>query len=161
MKHRKRTIDLQNADEVIAEIERLRTWGYTPTKRWNLSQVCQHLTKTMEGEMSGLGFRIPWLLRRTVGTWLTRRVLSKRTMPSVPTLPSLQPDHRETDDDSLVDECVVSVRRCEEFDGSLRDYPFVDGLTHDQWRQFMWIHASHHLSYLVPTEEDLRQSVQG
>ncbi len=47
--------------------------------------------ENLRGEMNGLGFRIPWILRRTIGDWMTRRVLKNRSMPSVPTLPSLRP----------------------------------------------------------------------
>jgi hypothetical protein len=50
---RKQQLDFQSADEVIREIERLRSGGYTKLKQWNLTQACEHLTKTMEGEMNG------------------------------------------------------------------------------------------------------------
>ena len=148
----KRKLDFSTADEVISEIMRLKADGYTKLKRWNLTQACEHLTKTMEGEMVGLGFRIPWILRRTVGELLTRRVLKTRSMPSVPTLPSLRPTAVDVSEDPMViSQCIATIRKAELFEGSLNDYPFVDGLTHEQWRQFMWIHAAHHLGFLVPS----------
>lgn len=147
----KRELDFRSAEDVIAEIERLRINGYSRSKRWNLTQACEHLTKTMEGEMNGLGFRLPRILRRTVGDWMTRRVLKTRSMPSVPTLPSLKPTFGgDREDPAVIERCVATLRQAESFDGSLDDYPFVDGLTHQQWRQFMWIHAAHHLGFLVP-----------
>ncbi|MEO1617441.1 MAG: DUF1569 domain-containing protein [Planctomycetota bacterium] len=86
-------------------------------------------------------------------------MLRKRIMPSVPTLPSLRPAlGAEQDCDVLIEECLAAIRRSDSFAGDLSDYPFVDDLTHDQWRQFMWIHAAHHLSFLVP-EEDCRRGV--
>ena len=151
MKPKRRTLDLRSADEVIAEIEHLRATGYRRTKRWNLSQICEHLTMTMVGEMEGLGFRVPWIIRRTVGIWLTNRVLRTRRMPSVPTLPRLVPQSASSSNNhEVIDACIAAVRKSEVFDGSLADYPFVDNLSHDQWRQFMWIQASHHLSFLIP-----------
>lgn len=151
MKPIRRTLDLQSGDEVIAEIEHLRASGYRKTKRWNLSQICEHLTMTMVGEMEGLGFRVPWIIRRTVGIWLTNRVLRTRRMPGVPTLPRLVPQSVcSAENDETIDACITAVRKAEAFAGSLDDYPFVDNLSHDQWRQFMWIHAAHHLSFLIP-----------
>lgn len=149
----KRKLDFRTADEVIGEIERLRINGYSKLKRWNLTQVCEHLTKTMEGEMNGLGFRFPWILRRTVGNWMTRRVLKIRAMPSISTLPSLRPTLGDGNErPEVIEQCITTVRKSARFDGSLDDYPFVDGLTHEQWRQFMWIHAAHHLGFLIPNE---------
>jgi len=157
MRVRKRKLDFQTADDVVAEIEKLRGDGYLKLKRWNLTQVGEHLTKTMEGEMNGLGFRIPWILRRTVGNWMTRRVLKNRSMPSVPTLPSLLPTAGDVAEDSaVIDRCIATIRKAELFSGSLDDYPFVDGLRHDEWRQFMWIHAAHHLGFLIPTKQAVR-----
>lgn len=151
----KRRLEFHSANEVIAEIERLRNGGYTQLKRWNLSQICEHLTKTMEGEMNGPGFRIPWILRRTVGDWMTRRVLQARSMPSVPTLPSLRPTTSQVGEDpKATQQCITTIKKAERFEGSLDDYPFVDGLTHEQWRQFMWIHAAHHLGFPVPVEKN-------
>lgn len=149
----KRKLDFHTADEVIGEIESLRNGGYSKLKRWNLTQACEHLTKTIEGEMNGLGFRIPWILRRTVGNWMTRRVLKTRSMPSAPTLPSLRPAAGDVaEDPAVIEQCIATIRKAEIFNGSLDDYPFVDGLSHDEWRQFMWIHAAHYLGFLVPIE---------
>lgn len=149
----KRQLDLQSGNDVIAEIESLLTVDYVKTKKWNLTQICEHLTSTMVGEMEGLGFRLPWLIRATAGKVFTRRILRTRTMPSVPTLPSLQPQSRSyVEDRAIIQDCLKAIIRSEAFTGSLDDYPFVDNLQHDQWRQLMWIHASHHLGFLIPNE---------
>ena len=54
----RRSFDFKTAEQVIAEIQHLQTTGYTKRKRRNLTQICEHLRKTMEGEMNGLGFRL-------------------------------------------------------------------------------------------------------
>ena len=151
MSSRKRRLLFNSANDVREEIEKLQRQDYRKLKNWNLSQICEHLTKTMQGEMDGLGFRLPWILRKTVGSWLTAWVLRTQSMPSVPTLPSLKPIHQfESDNDETIRKCIDTLQTVEAFDGSLREYPFVDGITHEQWRQFMWIHAAHHLGFLHP-----------
>lgn len=146
-----RTLDFHTGGEVIAEIERLRSGGYTKTKNWNLTQICEHLTATMRGGMEGFGFRVPWILRATIIKFIFSRMLRKRKMMSGPTLDRLKPKSDEgADDDAIIDDCIDTIRKAQTFDGSLEDYPFVDNLEVEDWRQFMWMHAAHHLGFLIP-----------
>lgn len=150
----KRELDFQNGDEVIAEIQSLRESGYTKSKNWNLTQACEHLTKTMAGGMDGFGFRLPWLLRATVIKWVFQRMLKTRKMSSGPTLKRLKPESEPgADDDVIIDHCIATIERAKQFDGSLEDYPFLDDLKVDDWRQFMWMHAGHHLGFLLPKND--------
>lgn len=151
-KTKRRQLDLRSGQEVIEEINRLREGGYQRTKNWNLTQVCQHLDGTMKGGMDGFGFRVPRILRATVIKWTFAYALkSRKLLPGAPTFPVLKPkaDH-QSDDDAIIDECIATIQRAETFDGSLEDYPLLDNLQVDDWRDFMWLHASHHLGYLVP-----------
>ncbi len=148
-----RTVDFHSGDEVIADIEHLRRAGYTKTKNWNLTQVCEHLSATMKGGMDGFGFRLPWILRNTVVKWMFARMLRKRKMPNgAPTFARLKPTPEIEDDDAIIDDCIATIKRAETFDGSLEDYAPLDHLTADDWREFSWLHASHHLRFLVPND---------
>ena len=151
----RRNLDLRSANDVITEINGLREGGYAKTKNWNLTQVCQHLNETMKGGMDGFGFRAPWILRATVMKWIFNYALKSRKMMSgAPTLKSLKPDGDVgQDDDAVIDECIATIKRAESYDGSMEDYPLLNGLTPDKWRDIMWLHASHHLGFLVPTGE--------
>jgi hypothetical protein len=149
---KRRQLDFRSGAEVIDEIRRLRDGGYTKTKNWNLTQVCQHLDGTMKGGMDGFGFRLPWILRATVVKWMFGYLLKRRKMlPGAPTFPVLKPkaDGGE-DDNAIIDECIATIERAEAFDGSLEEYALLDNLKADDWRDFMWLHASHHLGFLVP-----------
>lgn len=148
---KKRHLDFSQADQVISEIESLRRSGYVKTKNWNLTQICEHLSKTMTGGMDGFGFRMPWILRATVIKWVFNRMLRTRKMTSGPTIKRLKPTASDTaEDDQVIDGCIEAIGRAEAFDGSLDDYPFLDNLNPDDWRQFMWMHAAHHLGFLHP-----------
>jgi hypothetical protein len=147
----KRSLDFHSGDEVIAEIKRLQEGGYVQTKNWNLTQICEHLDVIMTGGMEGFGFRMPRILRATVLKWIIGRILKQRKMSSAPTLDRLKPKSPDgPDDPSVIDHCIETIHRAKAFDGSMEDYPFVDNMTPDMWRQFMWLHAAHHLGFLVP-----------
>ncbi|TWU10535.1 DUF1569 domain-containing protein [Allorhodopirellula heiligendammensis] len=147
----KRTLDFHTGDDVIAEIQRLRTGGYTKSKNWNLTQACEHLTATMTGGMDGFGFRLPWILRATIIKWVFHRILRTRKMSTGPTLKRLKPKTDDgPDDDTIIDNCIAVIERAKTFEGPIENYPFLDNLDVEDWRQFMWMHAGHHLGFLIP-----------
>jgi len=98
-----RKLDFHTSDELIAEIERLRSQGYHKTKNWNLTQICEHLTYTMSGGMEGFGFRVPWILRATVIKWVFSRILRTRKMTGGPTLGRLKPKSESGPDDDAIE----------------------------------------------------------
>ena len=152
----RRQIDLRSAAEVIDEINRLRLSGYEKTGQWNLTQICQHLTASMNGGMEGFGFRVPWIVRATVAKWAFRYCLNKRKLFSgAPTFKILKPQHASVEeDDAAIEECIETCRRTEQFAGPIEDYALLNDVSVEDWRDFMWIHAAHHLGFLVPKEAE-------
>ena len=159
---KRRTVDFRSADEIIRDINLLRAQGYEMTGKWNLTQICQHLTGTMDGGMDGFGFRVPWILRATIIEWGYRYALKKRKLGSgFPTIKILRPTHSDAaDNDTLIDACIASCQRVDTFSGSLEDYALLDNLSVDDWRNFMWIHAAHHLSFLIPKDASVEGDPQ-
>jgi hypothetical protein len=151
----KRPLDFHTADEVIAEIEHLRVGGYTKSKNWNLTQICEHLNATTTGGMDGFGFRLPWILRATVIKWIFNRMLKTRKMSSGPTMDRLKPKTDDgPDDDAIIDQCIATIERASAFEGPIENYPFLNELKVSDWQQFMWMHAGHHLGFLIPNSVD-------
>ena len=152
---KRRTLDFRNADDVVQEIERLRDGNYDRAGNWNLTQICQHLTATMDGGMDGFGFRLPWLLRATVSKWAFAHALKSRRLGSgFPTFKGLKPtSDGSADDPALIDACIQSIRRAAEFAGPIKNHPLLDDVSVDDWREFMWIHAAHHLGFLIPKSD--------
>ncbi|TWU46587.1 DUF1569 domain-containing protein [Rubripirellula reticaptiva] len=152
----KRSLDFHTSDEVVAEIQRLRSGGYSRTKNWNLTQVCEHLTATMSGGMDGFGFRLPWILRATIIKWIFNRMLKTRKMSSGPTMDRLKPkSDGADDDDAIIDACIATIERAHAFQGPIEKYPFLNELKVEDWQQFMWMHAGHHLGFLIPKEANV------
>lgn len=151
----KRSLDFHSGDEVIAEIKRLRVDGYSIGKNWNLTQICEHLNATMTGGMDGFGFRLPWILRATIIKWMFDRMLRTRKLSSGPTLDRLKPKSADgPDDDAIIDDFIATVQRGQAFEGPIENYPFLNELKVEDWQQFMWMHAGHHLGFLVPNEAE-------
>ena len=155
----RRTLRLATLDDAIAEIERLHHGGYQATGKWNLSQICEHLTATMRMGLDG-GQRMPWLLRKTMGGWLIRSWLKNRTMRAgLPTLDRLLPKKREdesqtpaSDDPEAIETCLATLREVRDFEGVLPPHSMCDGIDLPTYRELCVIHAQHHLGFLVPRE---------
>lgn len=149
----RRKLDLRSGDELIAEIDRLASSGYSKAGQWSLTQMCEHLDKTMTGGMDGFNFRLPWIVRATIGAFLTRDILKNRRMRRFSAPKPVRPKSpaSETDDPEIIARCKETVRRAMDFKGPLPPYPLVNNLSVENWKQLMWIHAGHHLSFLVPS----------
>ena len=108
----------------------------------------------MSGGLDGFGFRLPWLLRATIIKWLFARVLKKGRMPAgASTLKRLKPQTgADQEDPAIIDRCLATIDRAEAHQGMMKDYPFLDNFSAETWREFMWLHAAHHLGYLIPGE---------
>jgi hypothetical protein len=162
----RRTLNLATLDEVVAEIERLRRDGYSVGGKWNLSQICEHLTATMRMGLDG-GQRMPWLLRKTMGAWLIRSWLKKRALRSgLPTLDRLLPQTKRdgaasdaagndgADDRAAIETCIATLHEVRDFAGELPPHSMCDAIDLPTYKELCVIHAQHHLGYLLPRTDE-------
>ncbi|MBK7054201.1 MAG: DUF1569 domain-containing protein [Leptospiraceae bacterium] len=78
----KRILKFKNYSDVITEIESLRKNGYTQSGKWNLGQICRHLSYYQKGALDGFTKMMPWIIRVTIGKLLLKkcslRLLTKK-----------------------------------------------------------------------------------
>jgi hypothetical protein len=154
-------LNLVTLDDVIAEIERLQSEGYSAGGKWNLSQICEHLTATMRMGLDG-GQRMPWLLRKTMGAWLIRSWLKNRALRNgLPTLDRLLPKAKSegaatetADDPAAISTCIATLREVRDFAGELPPHSMCDGIDLPTYKELCVIHAQHHLGFLTPRESE-------
>lgn len=148
----RRSLDFQNTDELIQDIEHLRQVGYQKLGNWSLTQICEHLEKVTRGGMDGFDFKFPWIIRATIGRYFVSKMLRTRKVPSLsaPKVFLPKPAPAEGEDDSVIDRCLATSRRMKDFAGPFLPYPLATGVTLEDWRQIMLVHGAHHLSFLVP-----------
>ncbi|RUL87671.1 DUF1569 domain-containing protein [Tautonia sociabilis] len=151
----RRSLDFRDADSVIAEIRRLQSGGYTMLGKWNLAQICDHLTATMRVALDGRERRLPWPIRALVFGPLFRQVIRTRRMRAgLPTLKPLVPTSPSgPDDPASIDACIATLERARNCSSADLQHPAVD-LTLQQWQQLSWIHAAHHLGFLIPGDSE-------
>jgi len=146
-----RELSLKSYTEITAEIDRLQHQGYRPLGTWNLGQICEHLNYYFRGSLDGFGFKMPWLARKFWGRPLVMKILMegkmrRGQMTAPQSVPKPNADH-----EAAIAESKELLARLESAE-SLHPSPLAGDLTVDEWRQLHCIHATHHLSFLVPTE---------
>ncbi len=147
----RRQLDFHAASEVIHEVERLRSTGYKMLGNWNLAQICDHLSKTIEVGLRPHVSRMPWIIRKLAGQRMINAWLKHRSMrPGAMTAPFLIPQEMsEQDDPALIERYLDHVREADSFLGPLPPY-ILGEISLENWKQLQWIHASHHLGFLIP-----------
>lgn len=164
---RRRALCFECPADAIAEIHRLQQSGYEACGRWNLADICSHLSYYLRGSLEGFDFRLPWIVRALIGRLMLRRVLRRGRMPvGVPTVPASAPKRPKAGDAVAVSaseptapETCNAIRECcallERFESTQQVHPspLFGRMTVDEWRRLHLIHAAHHLSFLIPVPD--------
>ena len=156
----RRGLDFRDADAVISELRRLSS-GYIILGNWNLTQICEHLSASIQIGLTGTDKRMPWFVRKILGRPILNRILGTRRMWSgLPAMKALVPKSSGVSEDyDCIQRCVTLHERAGNVEGPLPPDPFCD-MTTEEWKQFTWIHAAHHLSFLAPIAESNGATVE-
>ena len=153
---KRRQLDFHSFDEVLADIDKLRTGGYDMAGKWDLAQCCGHLSTWMNFAVDGvpkapLPIRMMlWMLRHTVGKKKLWSVITTRKMKTgAPTFNQTVPT-AGGDADGAVQGLKQSIERFRGHAGEYRPSPLFGQLTREQAAQLQLVHCGHHLSFLVP-----------
>ncbi len=150
----KRSLDFQTIEEVIDEINRLRHDKYQQLGKWNLAQICEHLSGTIKVGLDGGFPQLPRLIQKIVTEPFVRRIIRTRRMASgMPTVKALKPAPIiEADQPAAIDECIAQFERANQATDPFPPHPFGN-LSAEQWKQLQCVHAAHHLGFLIPERE--------
>ncbi|TWT85729.1 hypothetical protein Pla123a_05360 [Posidoniimonas polymericola] len=149
----KRKLSFGSLDEAADEIRRLRDGGYQPLVKWNLSECCEHLDKTMQAGMTGSIKPLPWVLRATVFRAMTEAIMAIGRMPGgAPAPPEIAPQEHAEDEPAVIDACLATLDRAAAFQDPLPTHMFSTGMNARKWKRLMCVHAAHHLGNLQPKQ---------
>jgi hypothetical protein len=148
----RRELSFKNYDEVISEIRELQSKGYTKIAKWNLGQICKHISYYMKGSLDGFEKNFPWILRVTYGNYLKKNLLSTTiSKPNEPTDPkSIYPD--SIDEKDAIETAIQFLNRLKENKEQLKPSSIMGELTNDEWNYLHKRHFAQHLSFLIPNK---------
>ncbi len=150
----RRRLTLDHLGDAILRAKKLLETGYTKSGNWSLGQMCCHLRKTIESNMSGyplwmtiLGYPLRPLLRY----FLLPRLLSGKSPNGVRTAGIFIPP-QDLDDSAEVElfaHCVAGVHKSSD---RLHAHPGFGAMSQDEFNRFHAAHAAHHFSFLKQQE---------
>ena len=146
MPPQRRQLKYASADEIIADVERLRARGCDRCGNWTLPQVCWHLHVTTEFVMRP-GPYAPDTPEIVEMRPLMHKILAEGMPPGL-----TAPDHvipPADAPDTAVDEFLSTMRRFATFQNFAPHRRFGH-VGDDAIRGLVLAHAAHHLSYYVP-----------
>jgi hypothetical protein len=146
----RRTLKFRSYDELLADLDQLGATTAKPLGNWSEGQIYRHLALVFNGSMDGLPIRFPWYVRFMAR--LFKKFILKGSMPAGFQL--------SADAEKVIGPAPVSA---EEGRAELRTavgrlqieperdrHPVFGQITREEWDQVHLLHASLHLSFLVP-----------
>jgi hypothetical protein len=142
----RRRLKFANADEVAAEVGRLRK-GYTQAGEWSLAQMCGHLDMAIRYSMQPAPERKN---ETTFLQWLQLKlILAFGRLPAGIAAPKRITPPDDTPD-SAIDEFLVALREMKDFKGEFSPHPRLGKIKRRNYVRLHLIHCAHHLGFLSP-----------
>jgi hypothetical protein len=156
---KRRTLRFETLDDAVRDARMLQKCGYDRAGKWDLSQVCGHLSDWLRFPLDGppptpvhLRFAF-WLMRNTVGGMIFRRIVRTGQMPAGgPTLKESIPAPGG-DESAAVENLQRAVTRFQNHTGPTYPSPVFGELDRDQRTRLQLVHCAHHLGFLLPKAE--------
>ncbi len=133
----------------MPEVDRLLL-GHRTIGNWSLGQICNHLTGAITSSVDGVPYRFPWIVRKTVGPSLFRRILKTGRFPRGARLPDQFSPSPGADARAEAEALRAAIRLFHAHPGPFSGHPLADHLDQRAWTRFHAIHCAHHLAFVVP-----------
>jgi hypothetical protein len=150
MKAARRTLTFASLEDIPRDVDRLLA-GHATVGNWTLGQICNHLTTALTGSLDGFAGRVPWLVRKTVGPLILRRILRRGRFPRGVRLPKTFEPQPGCDARAEAEALRAAVKRLAAHAGPVADHPLAEKVSNEVWERFHRIHCAYHLSYALPT----------
>jgi hypothetical protein len=149
----RREVSFASLDQVMPDVDRLLV-GHVTVGNWSLGQICNHLARGIRSTVEGSPERAPWLVRKTIGPLILKRILKTGRWPSGIKLPKKSEPKPGDDARAEAEALRVALQVLASHPGPLAAHPFAGPISRDDWERFHCIHCAHHLSFARPTDRE-------
>jgi hypothetical protein len=146
----RRPLQFNHLADVMPEIDRLLTGGYTSAGRWTLGQVCQHMALGLRYSTEGFPAPTPWLLRRVAGPIAWRRISRTGRLPVGVKAPGYLTPRPDLDDRAEAEALRASLSIVGNNAHYIAEHPVFGRFSRADWEHMHRIHCAHHLGFLLP-----------
>ncbi|QDU01144.1 hypothetical protein V6x_08230 [Gimesia chilikensis] len=146
-----RELKFERLEDAVAEVESLLRTGYTQRGKWNLAQICRHLSLVQDPALDGypkwmLIYAPLWPVMRRL---FLPRLLKGDSPQGIPTTPIFVPA-ADLADAVEAEHFAQSVTRFKAHEGPYHWHPGFGRLDRETLETVYTTHAAHHLRFLEP-----------
>ena len=146
----KRILNFSSYSDIKKEIESLHKGGYKQGGKWNLGQICRHLSYYYKGALDGFSSKMPWIIQVTIGKMVKKSLLKQTSYRQGMQTDPKSVYNQEPDEKAAVQEILGLLDRLEKNASPLHPSGFFGEMTNDEWKTMNLGHAAHHLGFLYP-----------
>lgn len=158
----RRDLRFDRLEQVVDDARFLLAHGYRQTGKWNLGQICQHLSDWMSFPVHGFPPSSPliggilWMMKVSIGKSQLKKILAANAMRSgQPTMPStvpavVPPEQVHQHDRESVERLAETVRQFLDYQGPIHPSPLFGEMDHQTCEHLQRVHCAHHLAFLRP-----------
>src|SRR5262249_54477251 len=121
--------------------------------KWSLGEMCDHLANTMNRALDGYPKPMPWVVRRTIGPYILKKILKEGRMATGIQVPKILEPKSGTDATVGAETLRAAIERLQKASDPFPENAFFGRITKDETVRLQTIHCAHHLSFAVPTGE--------
>lgn len=145
-----RELKFKDLPASVAYVHQLRQIGYEQHGKWDLGQICLHLTAAIILSMEGRPLTVPTPLK-ILGPVIIKPVFfwRKKMISGMASPKELMPP-RGVNEEKAVQDYVRAVKKFLDYSGTPHPHAFMGKFSLTQWRIFHTVHAAHHLRNLTP-----------
>ena len=156
-KPERRKLVFQDLSDITREARMLLAKGYTSAGKWNLAQTCNHINEWVRFPVDGYP-RVPvycapifWALRSSIMPGKLKQYLADKSFPAgKPTMAQTVFAANFSSDEEAVRKLGATIERVGSFRGPLHPSPLFGKMDHETHHSLQFVHAAHHLGFLVP-----------
>lgn len=145
----RRPLAFASLDRVMPDVDRLLE-GHRTVGQWSLGQICNHLTQSITWTVEGFPPLAPWIVRKTIGPIMVRRMLKTGRSPEGIKLPAAYLPKPGLDDRAEAEALKAALWHFASHTGPLSEHPAAGQLSRADWERFHCIHCAHHLAFVLP-----------
>jgi hypothetical protein len=147
----RRELRFKTFDDARAELARLEKGPVETTGHWSYFQILNHCSNGVESSMTSFSGLKPWLLRRTIGPMVLKKVFKAGFIqPGIGLKKGAKVEKVEGDEKAALARLRKALDAFEKHPGPWGEHPFFGKLDKEKWTLLTSLHLANHLGWAKP-----------
>lgn len=150
----RREVSYYSYDDLLADAERLAGQDVQVLGNWSLAQIVDHLGRSLDASIDGIGFELPWPMRVFGSLVFKNKYLNVEIPPGFKIGKNVQAKfmpESSVEVTAALDRLRKAIERCKT-EPTRAFHPLFGNLSREDWDKFSLRHAEMHMSFALSKE---------